>query len=147
MAVQVESVTAPTETTVALIEPVIVTFVDIELPAVPEAIQNRIVAPTVSHWSATEKTAVVQITNPSHQYANLKRNTLLGHFAPVSVALDKTTRAIQTDSKTTGFTRNELRAALTRAFDITTFTLTECEQILTLCTKYRIFFHGTSTAS
>ena len=39
MAVQVESVTAPTETTAALIEPLIVTSEDIESFAAPEALQ------------------------------------------------------------------------------------------------------------
>ena len=140
MAVQVESATTPTETTAALIEPLIVTFEDIESPAVPEAFQNVIVARTVSHWSAADKTGVVQIANPSHQYVHLKRNTLLGHIAPESVALNKTTSAIQTDSKTTESTPNELRAALTRAFDKTTFTPAECKQVLTLCTKYRSVF-------
>ena len=99
-----------------------------------------IVARTVSHWSAADKTAVVQIANPSHHYEHLKRNTLLGHIAPVSVALDKTTSAIKTDSKTKESTRNELRAALARACDKTAFTPAECEQVLTLCTKYRIVF-------
>ena len=137
MAVQVESATAPTETTAALIEPLIVTFEDIESSAVPKAFQNMVVARTVSHWSAADETPVVQITNPSHRYAYLKRKTSLEHIAPVSVALNKTTIAIQTDSKTTESTRNELRAALTRAFDKTTFKPAECEQVLTLCTKYR----------
>ena len=36
--------------------------------------------------------------------------------------------------------KNELRAALTRVFDKTTFTSAECEQVLTLCTKYRSDF-------
>ena len=54
MAVQVVSPTAPTETTAALIEPLIVTFKDIESSAVPEAFQNTIVARTVSHWSAAD---------------------------------------------------------------------------------------------
>ena len=97
MAVQGESVKAPTETTAALIEPLIVTFEDIESSAVPEAFQNIIVARTVSHWSAADETAVVQIANPCHQYVYLKRNTLLEHIAPVSVALDKATSAIQTE--------------------------------------------------
>ena len=143
MAVQVESATAPTETTTALIEPLIVTFGDIESSAVSEAFQNMTVARarTVSHWSAADKTAAVQIANPSHQYVYLKRSTLLGHIPPVSVALDKTTSANQTDSKTTESTRNELRAALTRAFDKTTFTPAECEQALTLCTKYCSIFY------
>ena len=146
MAVQVESATAPTETTAALIEPVIVTFEDIESSAVPEAFQNITVARTVSHWSAADETAVVQIANPSHQYAYLKRNTLLGHVAPVLVALNKTTSAFQTDSKTTECTRNELRAALTRAFDKTTFTPAECEQVLTTHEISQRFFLVTSRA-
>ena len=49
MAVQVESATAPAETTAALIEPLILTFEDIESSAVPEAFQNMIVARTASH--------------------------------------------------------------------------------------------------
>ena len=140
MAVQVESATAPTETTAALIEPVIVRFEDIESSAVPEPFQNMIVARTVSHWPVADTTAEVQIANASHQYVYLKRNTLLGYIAPVWVALNKNISAIQTDSKTTESTRNHLRSALTRAFDKTTFTPAECEQVLTLCTKYRSVF-------
>ena len=108
MAVHVESVTAPTETTAALIEPLIVTFEDIESsaeniepPAVPKAVQNMTVARTVCHWSSADKTAVVQVANPSSQYVYLERRTVLGHIAPVSVALTKTTSAVQTESKTT----------------------------------------------
>ena len=140
MAVQVESAKAPTETTAALIEPLIVTFEDIEPSAVPEAFENMIVARKESHWLAADKAAVVQIASPSHQYVYLKRNTLLGHISTVSVALNKTTSAIQTDSKTTESTRNELRAALTRKIHKTTFTPVECEQVLTLCTKCRSVF-------
>ena len=140
MAVQVESATAPTETTAALIESLIVTFEDTESSAVPEAFQNIIVGRTVSQWSAADKTAVVQTANPSHHYIYLKRNTLLRHIAPVSVAVNKTTSAVQTDSKTAESTRNEVRAALTRALDKTMFTPAECEQVLTLCTKYRSVF-------
>ena len=73
MAVQVKSVTAPTEINAALIEPLIVTFEDIESSAVPEAFQDMIVARTVIHWSAADKTAVVRIANQSHQYVYLKR--------------------------------------------------------------------------
>ena len=54
--------------------------------------------------------------------------------------MNKTTSAIRTDSKTTESTRNEVRAALTRAFDKTTFTPAECEQVLTLCMKCRSVF-------
>ena len=104
--VQVESVKAPTETTAALIEPLIVTIEDIESSAVPEAFQCFKVA------RSSDRTAVVQIANPSHQYVYLKRNTLLGHITPVSVAGNNTTSAIHTNSKTIESTRNELRAAL-----------------------------------
>ena len=87
-----------------------------------------IVPRTVNHQSAAYKTAALQIANQSHQYVLLKRSTLLGHIAPVFVALKETTSAIQTDSKTTNSTRNELRAALTRAFDKTTFTPAACKK-------------------
>ena len=140
MAEQEQSATESTETTAALFGPLIVTFEDIETSAVPEASQNMIVARTVSHWSAADETSVVQIANPSHQYVYLKRNTLLGHIALVSVALNKAISANQTDSKSTEFTRNELHAALTRVFDKTTFIPAECEQVITLCTKYRSGF-------
>ena len=100
-----------------------------------------IVARIVSHWSTTDRTAVVQISNPSHQYVYLKRNTLLGHITPLSVAVSNTTSATQTNSKTIESTRNELRAALTTAFENTTFSPPgECAQLLELCTKYRSVF-------
>ena len=75
MTVQVESGTAPTETIAAAIEPLTITFADVESSAVPESFQNMMVARTVSQWSGADKTAVVQIANPSHQYVYLKRNT------------------------------------------------------------------------
>ena len=99
-----------------------------------------IAARTVCHWPAVIKTAVVQVANPSHQYVYLKRDTLLGNIVPVSVALNKTTGAIQADKKTTESTRNELRAALTKAFGMTTLTSGECAQVLELCTKHRGVF-------
>ena len=70
----------------------------------------------------------------------LTRNTLVGYFAPVSVTPNKTTSPIQTDSKTTESTCNELRAALPNAFGKTTFTSCERAQVLDLCTKYRSVF-------
>ena len=71
MAIQVASDHASIETTAALTEPLIATFDDTESSAVPEAFQN-IVARTVCHWSAANKTAVVQIANPSNQCVYLK---------------------------------------------------------------------------
>ena len=108
--------------------------------AVPEAFQNILVARTVCHRSAANKTAVVQIANPSNQYVYVKRDTLLGHIAPVSVAPDHAISAVQTDSKTTESTRNELRTALTKAFHKTTFTPGERAQVLELCTNYGSVF-------
>ena len=68
MAIQLASGHAQTETTAAIIEPLIATLYDIESSAVPGAFQNTIVARTVCHWSATNNTAVVQIADPSNQY-------------------------------------------------------------------------------
>ena len=128
----------------ALIEPLTGTIEDIESSAVPEAFQFiiLIVARTVCYWSTTDRTAVVQIANPSHQYVYLKRNTLLliEHISPVSVAVNNTSTAIQTNSKTIESTRNELRAALTTAFENTTFSPGECARVLKLCTKYQNVF-------
>ena len=70
----------------------------------------------------------------------MTRDTLLGHIAQVSVAPNHTISAVQTDSKKTESTRNELRTALTTAFDRTTFTPGECAQVLELCAMSRSVF-------
>ena len=46
----------------------------------------------------------------------------------------------RTNSKTTKSIRHELRQALSAAFNKTTFSPGECEQVLDLCTKYRNVF-------
>ena len=99
-----------------------------------------VVACGVCHWSAANKTAVVQITNPSDQYLCLTRDTLLGHIAQVSVAPNHTISAVQTDSKKTESTRNELRTALAKALDQTTLIRGECTLVLVWLTKYRSGF-------
>ena len=53
---------------------------------------------------------------------------------------NKTISAVQTNSKTTKSIRHELRQALSAAFNKTTFSPGECEQVLDLCTKYRNVF-------
>ena len=55
-------------------------------------------------------------------------------------APNHTISAVQTDSNTTESTRNELRTALTTAFDRTTFTPGECAQVLELCAMSRSVF-------
>ena len=68
MAVQVQSAQAPTKNTVALLEPRIVTFEEMESSEVPDAFQHLIVARTVGQWSAADKSALIHIANTSHQY-------------------------------------------------------------------------------
>ena len=121
-ALQVASENAPTETSAAIIEALISTFDETESFAVPEAFQDMVVAHTACHWSSANKTAVFQMGNPSDQYMYLKRDTLLGRVTPVSLPPIHTISASQTDSKPTKSTRSELRTALTKAFDKTTFT-------------------------
>ena len=140
MAVQVISVQAPPTTTAALLEPRIVTFEDVESSEVPDAFQHLIVARTVCEWSAADKSAIIQIANPSHQYVYLKRDTVLGTIVPIARVPNKTISAVQTNGKTTKSIRHELRQALSAAFHTTTFSPGECEQVLDLCTKYRNVF-------
>ena len=139
LAVQIESVKAPNETTAARIQPLIVTVEKIRSSAVPinRTFQCMIVARTVCYWSASDKTAVVHIANASHKHIYFKWITLHGHIAPVSVALDNTASAIQTDSRTIASTHNELRAAQPKTFDKSTFTPGDSAQVLEISTKYR----------
>lgn len=46
------------------------------------------VARTVCHWSTADKTALVQVGNPSH-HVYTRNDTLMGQTVPVSVALNK----------------------------------------------------------
>lgn len=140
MAVHVVSARAPIEDTAALIQPLIVTYDEIASSQAPDAFEHLVVARTVCNWSAADKIAVIQIANPSHQYVYLKQNTVLGQIAPISDVPNKTVSAVQTDCKIIESTRHELRAALSNAFDQTTFSTGECEQVLDLCTKYRSVF-------
>ena len=129
-----------------VLEPRVVTFEDIESSEVLDAFQHPIVARTVRQWSAADKSALILFANPPHQHVYLTRNTVLGSIVPISAVPNTTTSAAHTNSKTTEFTRHELREALTIniAFDKTTFSLGECEQVLDSCTKYQsvpgIFF-------
>ena len=114
MAVHVGSDHAPTETTAAIIEPLIATFEDIDSSTVPDAFQNMVIARTVCHWSAANKTAVVQIANPSNQYVYFKRDNLLGHIAPVSVAPKQTISAVLKERQRNPHATNSVQYLLTR---------------------------------
>ena len=78
MAVHVETINAPAETTAALIEPRIVTAEDGYWSHVPTAFHRLVIARTVCHWSAVNNTAMVQTSNPSNRRVYLERNTMLG---------------------------------------------------------------------
>ena len=83
MAVHVETVNAPANTTAALIEPRIVTAEDVHSSDTPEAFHRLVIARTVCHWSATYKSSMVEISNQSNRHVYLERNTMLGDISPV----------------------------------------------------------------
>ena len=83
MAVEVETASAPNETTAALIERLIVTCNGAQSTDVPDAFNIIVEARTVCQWSSVNKTATVQIANPSGRHVHLKRKKILGYISPV----------------------------------------------------------------
>lgn len=64
-AAYVETQVAPAKNTVALVDPRIVTAEEIEFTHVPQAFRRLVVAHRVCHWSTSDRSAIVQIANPS----------------------------------------------------------------------------------
>ena len=141
MTVDVVTENAPSETTPALIEPRIVIAHDFESSDnVPQAFRRVVVARTVCNWSAVDKSAAVQIGNPSKRHVHLERDTILGYISPVKSVAEKTVSAVNSDQTTFRHKRDELKGAMKKAFTNTTFTPQQCSQVLDLCAKYRNVF-------
>lgn len=139
MAVEVHANESPDKAITALIEPRIVSEKDIEASDTPPAFRRAIVARTVCTWSP--QGAVVQIANPSDRLVRIPRNTLLGYIQPVKAVSQHTSSSVNTTTaQQTEQHRQELEKALSKAFQSTTFSPDQREQILQLCTKYRSVF-------
>ena len=95
MAVHVETVNAPANTTAALIEPRIVTAEDVHSSDAPKAFHRLVIARTVCHWLPTNKSAMVQRANPSNHRVYLERNALLGCISPVKTVPQATVSKLQ----------------------------------------------------
>ena len=80
MVVHVETIHAPAETTATLIEFRIVTAEDVHSSDVPKSFHTLVLARTVCDRSAVNKTAMVQLANPSNSRVYLERNTILGYI-------------------------------------------------------------------
>ena len=113
MTVDVVTENAPSETTPALIEPRIVIAHDFESSDnVPQAFRRVVVARTVCNWSAVDKSAAVQIGNPSKRHVHLERDTILGYISPVKSVAEKTVSAVNSDQTTFRHKRDELKGAM-----------------------------------
>ena len=141
MTVEVVTKNAPHATTPAVIEPRIVTTKDMEsFDTIPAAFRRILVARTVCHWSAVDKSAAVQIANPSKRHVHIERDTVLGYITAVKSVPTKAVSAVTSDQTTFRKKRDELKGAMKKAFSNTTFTTQQCSQILDLCAKYRNVF-------
>jgi len=141
MTVDVVTEHAPQATTPALIEPRIVTTEDIQTSGnIPDAFRRILVARTVCNWSADDKSAAVQIANPTKRHVYIERDTVLGYISPVKSVAEKTVSAVTSDQTTCRQKRDELKGAMKKAFTNTTFTPQQCSQVLDLCAKYRNVF-------
>ena len=78
IAVRVFSKTAPRESTPAVIEPRIATTKTIEAQGQHNVWDTVIVARTVTNWSAIDKSAIVQIANPSNRTVTIRAKTVVG---------------------------------------------------------------------
>lgn len=137
MALEVHANDAPDRTITALVEPRIVTEDDMEASNAPQAFRRAIVARTVCNWSP--RGAMVQIANPSNRLVRIKRNTLLGYIRPVKAVMPQTTSSVNTTTaEETAKHREELKKALSKAFQSTTFSPEQCEEILTTVHKVQI---------
>ena len=141
MTAHVVTTHAPEATTPALVEPRIVTTHDLQTSDnVPDAFRHILVARTVCNWSAEDKSAAVQIANPSKRHIYIERDTILGYISPVKSVAAETVSAVNSDQSTFRIKRDELKGAMEKAFANTTFTSQQCSQILDLCAKYRHVF-------
>ena len=121
VAVEVETASAPDETTAAQIEPLVVTCDDAQSTDVPDAFHEIVVAPTVCQWSSVNKTATVQIANPSGGHVHLERIMILGCISPVKSVLAQNVNTIHNGSAKSDSAREELRTALKDSSNNTTF--------------------------
>ena len=103
MTVEVVTKNAPHATTPAVIEPRIVTTKDMEsFDTIPAAFRRILVARTVCHWSAVDKSAAVQIANPSKRHVHIERDTVLGYITPVKSVPTKAVSAVTATKRRSG---------------------------------------------
>ena len=102
--------------------------------------QSLIIARTVTQWSSSTNSALVQVGNPSDKATILKPNTIVGTISPVTAISPQTASVITHNCSESSQARIDLTAALDESFKNTTFNDQQRTQLLNLCTRYRSVF-------
>ena len=102
--------------------------------------QSLIIARTVTQWSSSTNSALVQVGNPSDQATILKPNTIVGTISPVTAISPQAASAITHNCSESSQARIDLTAALDESFKNTTFNDQQRTQLSNLCTRYRSVF-------
>jgi hypothetical protein len=138
--IRVFSTTQPEKDTLALVEPKIASIHTLDAMQHDEIWQSPIVARTVTSWSSTNKSALVQVANPSNQAKVLQPNMVVGTISPVTARPSQTVSVVTQNYSESSQARNQLAAALEDSFKNTTFDDQQRTQIINLCTRYRSVF-------
>ena len=138
--IRVSSTARPEKDTSALIEPRIASAHTFDGTSQDEIWQLLIIARTVTHWSSSTNSALVQVGNPSDRSIILKPNTIVGTISPVTAIPPQTASAITRNCSKSSQARKHLTAALDESFKSSTFNGQQTTQLLDLCTQYRSVF-------
>ena len=138
--IRVSSTARPEKDTLALIEPRIASAHTFNGTPQDEICQSLFIARTVTHWSSSTNSVLVQVGNPSDRSIILKPNTIGGTISPVTAISPQTASAITPNCSKSSQARIDLTVALDESFKNSTFNGQQRTQLLDLCTRYRSVF-------
>ena len=138
--IRVLSTARPKIDTLALIEPRIASAHTFDGTPQDEIWQSLVIARTVTQWSSSTNSALVQVGNPSDRAIILKPNTIVGTISPVTAISPQRASAITHNCSESSQARTDLTAALDESFKNSTVNGQQRTQLLDLCTRYRSVF-------
>lgn len=135
----------PQQDCTVVVEPKIVSAEDIAADKGLAAFEKIIVARTLATWSATDGSVVVQVANPSSDGVALPVHLCLGSVLSVSIVSPDQLHVNAVAHSPTSpseihSAKSELEGPLSKAFENTTLTPVQKDDVLTLCARYRPVF-------
>ena len=119
--IRVFSTARPEKDTLALVEPRIASTHTLDGMPQDEIWQSLIIARTVTQWSNSTNSALVQVGKPSDRAIILKPSTIVGTISPVTAISPQTASTITQNCSESSQARIDLTAALDESFKNTTF--------------------------